>query len=107
MIKKIKALKAEIRQRDDNYRQLTRRVEEMQLSATEVTPLASDGGHPVGDTQQDDLQQQLSRTEEYADSLRQQSQDLIKSNARAERDIESLSQRLDDALQKICSSQMD
>jgi chromosome segregation ATPase len=97
---KIKALKTEIRQRDDNYRQLTRRIEEMQVSATEVSPLASDGGRPIDDTQQGDLQQQLNRTEEYADSLRQQSQDLIRSNARAERDIESLSQRLDDALQK-------
>ena len=97
---KIKSLKTEIRQREDNYRQLTKRVEEMQLSATEVSPLVGDGGHPVGDTQQGDLQQQLNRTEEYADSLRQQSQDLIKSTACAERDIETLSRRLDNALQE-------
>jgi chromosome segregation ATPase len=97
---KIKALKTEIRQRADSHRQLTRRVEDMQLSATEVSPPSGDSGRPVDDIQQGDLKQQLNRTEEYADLLRQQSQDLIKSNARAERDIESLSQRLDDALQK-------
>ncbi len=96
---KIKALKTEIRQREENYRQLVVRVEEMQLSATKASRLVTDSGRPVGEPQQNDLQQRLSRTEEYADSLRQQSQDLIESNARAEREIENLSQRLDDALQ--------
>lgn len=97
---RIKALKTEIRQREENYRQLAVRAEEMQLSATKATRLVSDSGQPVGEPQQSDFQQRLSRTEEYADSLRQQSQDLIESNARAEREIENLSQRLDDALQK-------
>ena len=97
---KIKALKTEIRQRADNYHQLTTRVEEIQTSAADVPPIAGDGGHPIEDPQRGDLQQRLSRIEEYADSLRQQSQDLIESNASAEREIESLSQRLNDALQE-------
>lgn len=96
----IKALKTEIRQRDDNYRQLTLRVEEIQLSATEASKLVSDAEHPLEERQPRDLQRRLYRSEEYADSLRQQSQDLIESNARSEREVESLSQRLADALQK-------
>jgi chromosome segregation ATPase len=97
---KIKALKTEIRQREDNYRQISVRVEEMQLLATESAQHFSDSEHPAEEPPQSDLQRRLSRTEEYADSLRQQSQDLIESNSRAERKIESLSQRLDEALQK-------
>ena len=98
--RKIKALKTEIRQREDNYRQLSVRVEELQLSATESAQHVSDSEHPAEKQPQSDLQQRLSRTEEYADSLRQQSQDLIESNSRAEREVESLSQRLDEVLQK-------
>jgi len=98
---KIKALKTEIRQREANYHQLSVRVEEMQLSATESAQHVSDSAHPAEEPPQSDLQQRLSRTEDYADSLRQQSQDLIESNSRAEREVESLSQRLDEALQKI------
>jgi len=97
---KITALKTEIRQREDNYRQLSVHVEELQLSATESTQHVSDSEHPAEEPPRGDLQQRLSRTEEYADSLRQQSQDLIESNSRAEREVESLSQRLDEALQK-------
>jgi chromosome segregation ATPase len=96
----IKALKTEIRQREDNYRQLSVRVEEMQLLATESAQHFSDSEHPAEEPPQSDLQRRLSRTEEYSDSLRQQSQDLIESNSRAEREVGSLSQRLDEALQK-------
>ena len=90
--RKIKSMKTEIRQRDDNYRQLAVRLEELQLSTAE--PQA------VDELQQGDLQQRLNRTEDYADALRQQSQNLIESGACAEREIEGLTRRLDDALQK-------
>lgn len=90
--RKIKSLKTEIRQRDDNFRQLTVRLEELQVSTA--------GPQPVDELQQGDLQQRLNRTEDYADALRQQSQDLIESGACAEREIEGLAQRLDDALQE-------
>ena len=90
--RKIKSLKTEIQQRDDNYRQLAVRAEELQVSTA--------APEPVDELQQGGLQQRLDRTEDYADSLRQQSQDLIESGACAEREIEGLVQRLDDALQK-------
>ncbi len=89
--RKISSLQTEIRQRDDNYRQLTVRLEELQVSTA--------GPQPVDELQQGDLQQRLKRTEDYADALRQQSQDLIESGASAEREIEGLAQRLDEALQ--------
>jgi chromosome segregation ATPase len=90
--RKISSLKAEIQQRDDNYHQLTVRLEELQATTA--------GPQPVDELQQGDLQQRLKRTEDYADALRQQSQDLIESGACAEREIESVAQRLDEALQK-------
>lgn len=90
--RKISSLKTEIRQRDDNYRQLTVRLDELQVSTA--------GPQPVDELQQGDLQQRLKHTEDYADALRQQSQDLIESGASAEREIEGLAQRLDEALQK-------
>ena len=89
--RKIKSLQVEIRQRNKSYDRLMARLDELQLS--------SDKGHPVDELQRDDLQQRLDRTENYADALRQQSQDLIESGACAEREIEGLAQRLDDALQ--------
>ena len=98
--RKIKALKTEIRQREDNYRKLTARLEELQVSTAGPSELISNDGQPVDELQQDDLQQRLNRTENYADSLRQQAQDLIESGACAERKIEGLAQRLDDAMQK-------
>jgi chromosome segregation ATPase len=98
--RKIKSLKIEIRQREDNYRQLTLRLEELQVSTAEPTELVSNDGQPLEDLQHGELQQQLKRTEDYADVLRQQSQDLIESGACAEREIEGLVQRLDDALQE-------
>lgn len=90
--RKISSLKAEIQQRDDNYHQLTVRLEELQATTA--------GPQPVDELQQGDLQQRLKRTEDYADALRQQSQDLIESGACAEREIEGVAQRLDEALQK-------
>lgn len=94
--RKIKSLKTEIRQRDDNYRQLTVRLEEFQVPTTGPQRIDE---LQQGDLQQSDLQQRLNRTEDYADSLRQQSQDLIESGASAEREIEGLVQRLDESLQ--------
>jgi len=85
--RKIKSLKTEIRQRNDNYRQLAVRLEELQLSTAEPQAV-------------DELQQRLNRTEDYADALRRQSQDLIECSACAECEIEGLTRRLDDALQK-------
>ena len=93
----IKALKTEIRQRDDDYRQLKIRLDESQLSVSDGPPVKQDDEHPAEEPQHGELRQRLSRTEAYADSLRQQSQDLIESNSGAAREIDYLSQRLQDA----------
>ncbi len=92
--RKISSLKFEIRQRDDDYRQLMVRLDELQPSTTEIS---LDAGNELPVVE---LQKRLSRTEDYADSLRQRSQDLIESNLRAEREIENLSQQLDGSAQR-------
>ncbi len=91
---KIKSLKAEIRQRNEEFRQLEKQLDDVQLSATKPPSITPD---EEDKSRQGDLRPQLQRTEEYADTLRQQSQDLIKSNSRAERKIKDLSRRMDDA----------
>lgn len=86
----IDALKSEIRQRESEYRQLQNSRDELQRSADEQTS-ASD------ETRQQpakNLAARLRRTEEYADTIRIQSQDLIESNVHAEREIELLAQQL-------------
>ena len=90
---KIKSLKSEIRQHDDHYRKLENRVGDMDSRPDDSPPGAGDAGRTT------DLRSRLSRTEKYADEIRQQSQDLITSNSSAQREIESLSQRLIDATQ--------
>jgi len=91
----IKTLKSEIRQRDSDYRQLKQRLDTLQLSMTEAVPLAGDPERSIGE-----LQQRLHRMEHYADSIRQQSQDLAEFKSHAEREIESLSHRLQDKIQE-------
>ncbi len=100
----IKALKAEIRQREVDFRQLESDHNDLQLTHADQSP--ADVSSPVdvdtdsstGDTAR--LRQRLQQSERYADSIRQQSQDLIETNARFEREIENLSQSLADAKQK-------
>jgi chromosome segregation ATPase len=94
----VKALKAEIRQRDDDCRQLRNRLDELMLTASDTTStfedkqdsaVKRDSGQPA-----EDVILRLRRTEQYADAIRQQSQDLIESNSHAGREIDSLSNRL-------------
>jgi chromosome segregation ATPase len=88
----IKSLKSEIRQRNEDYRQLSIRLSELQLVSAATQPETEDDPGP-----DEDLQRQFARMEAYADSLRQQSQDLIESGSLAERDIDHLSHQLDEA----------
>jgi len=83
----IEDLESEIRLRDESYRQLEDRLENLIATASESAESAAD---PAAD----DLASQLRRTEEYADSIRRQSLDLSEKNLRAEREIEALSNRL-------------
>ncbi len=92
----IKSLKSEIRQRNEDYRQLSIRLSELQLVTAATQPEPEDEPGPGEDLQLRDLQRRFARVEEYADSLRQQSQDLIESSSLAERDIDRLSHQLDE-----------
>ncbi len=93
----ISALKTEIQQRDDERRRLKVRQEELRLRSEDLPVAAQDAEYSAEGPQQQDLQRRLVRTERYADSLRQQSQDLIEFNASAQRSIKSLSDRLEDS----------
>ena len=86
----IEGLESEIRLRDESYRELEDRLEDLIATASESAESAAD---PAAD----DLASQLRRTEEYADSIRRQSLDLSEKNARAEREIDALSNRLAEA----------
>ena len=79
----------DIKALETKNRQLKNRPDESQLPVSDEPP--------AEDLPQGELLQRLSRTEKNADSLRQQSQDLIESISDAEREIDYLSQRLDDA----------
>ena len=98
---KIKTLKSEIRQRDNEFRQLTSRYDDLErLNASEKTAPDSQSTNveaAVDEFTASDLQRRLSRSEEYADSIRQQSQDLIESNSRYERENENLTRTLSES----------
>jgi len=107
--RKIKSLQFEIRQRDNESRQLFRRLDDIQNKPEESLPVLElpvvDDACAPDETASErytagELQDRLNRTERYADSIRQRSQDLIASNARAERQLERLSQQLDQEMQQ-------
>jgi len=87
--RKLKDLKTEIRQRDEDYHQLKNRLDDLLLAASDTTSIEPDSQQAT-----DDLVLRLRRTEEYADAIRRQSHDLIEQNTFAEREIDSLSNRL-------------
>jgi len=87
--RKIKDLKTEIRQRNEDYRQLKFHMDDSLRKASDTTSIEPDIQPAT-----DDLNSRLRRTEEYADAIRRQSHDLIEKNSLAEREIESLSNRL-------------
>ncbi|MDH4056584.1 MAG: FHA domain-containing protein [Gammaproteobacteria bacterium] len=98
----IKALKAEIRQREIDFRQLAARFDGLKLTnagdalrAQNQTP-DTEPKHSR-DHGTDDLRMRLQQSEKYADSIRQQSQDLIEANTRFEREIANLTKSLSDA----------
>lgn len=101
----IKALKAEIRQREIDFRQLASRYDDLKLTNTGDTRPAQDQA-PDTTTKRDrdhdvgNLRLRLRQSEKYADSIRQQTQDLIESNIRFEREVENLSQSLSVARHK-------
>jgi len=87
--RKIRDLKTEIRQRNEDYSQLRVQLDDLLLQASDSTSVEPDIQPAT-----DDVIARLRRTEEYADAMRRQSHDLIEKNSLAEREIDSLSNRL-------------
>lgn len=100
----IKALKAEIRQREVDFRQLETRYDDLKLTRIDSSSATADASSEIDlaspGSDNDRLQLRLQRSERYADTIRQQSQDLIETNTRFEREIENLTQSLADAKQR-------
>ena len=98
---RIKALKSEIRQRNDEFHQLKSRYDDLQRFNIneEIAPgsQSTNTETAVDEFTASDLQRRLSRAEEYADSIRQQTQDLIESNSRYERENENFTQALSES----------
>ena len=93
--RKIRSLKSEIRQRDTDYRALSAQFDEVNRSLTELAHESErlEAALTVSESQFDakQLQQQLDRSEEYADTIRRQLQDLIASKAAADREFDTVS----------------
>ena len=100
----ISALKSEIRQREIDYQQLQNSSDKFQQSADDAKPGVEDEQTSIVDRNREqpaeDLIARLHRTEEYADTIRRQLQDQIESNDHAEREIESLSNQLNQSRQQ-------
>jgi len=87
--RKITDLKTEIRQRNEDYRQLRNRLDDLLHKTSDTISIEPDSQQST-----DGLAVRLRGTEEYADTIRRQSHDLIEKNTFAEREIDSLSNRL-------------
>jgi DNA repair exonuclease SbcCD ATPase subunit len=101
--RRIKDLKSEIRQREKDYREVKNRYGDLELSVGDTPSEIAKSDNPASDG----LVARLRRTEDYADSIRQQSQDLIKSNSRAENQVESLRNRLVEVTSAHSQTRMD
>ena len=104
----IKSLKAEIRGRDDLHRKLQTEMRSLDLELAEKDKQivsewsrvrAGRRASDVDDTRE--LRHQLSRTEEYADNLRQQLSDLLDSNQYSDKENRQLQEELHDARSRI------
>ena len=101
--RKIKLLKAEIRQRDDEQRRLADRFENQQTSLHDALRKTEDVIPPMSwdkDFPESELHVRLERMTDYADSMRQQLQDLMEAHSASEREIDHLSSALESAARK-------
>ena len=101
---RIKSLKSEIRERDEVFRQLQLRYDDLAAAQNETG--AAEGSDEAAinslrpERSSQELQRRLDRSENYADSMRQQAQDLIESNSVHAREIENLTRSLADVRRK-------
>lgn len=101
--RKIKALKAEIRERDGEQRRLSSRCDDLQILLDRATQYENDVNSTdiAGQTSANiELQARVERAHEYADSMRRQLQDLMEAQSSAEREIDHLSSALETANRK-------
>lgn len=96
----VKSLKAEIRQSDEEQRNLSNRCDDLQVTIDNITPPASKST-PVTSSNQElsksELHVRLERSDEYADSMRRQLQDLMEVHSSTERELDHLSSTLETA----------
>ncbi len=109
---KIKLLKTEIRQRNEQFRSLSSQFIALQQTIADVAAPVVDGPHTVPGNDRglttDDLLQKLARSERYADSIRQKLQDMIAASSvlPSERDrlvlsLETTKHRNDDIARQL------
>lgn len=90
--KRIRALKKEIRQRDEQHRTLLDEFEALKdsVQATSEDQPAGSPDRSMHDLGNSELVSRLKRSEEYADSIRHQLQDLIESTSEVEKERDDL-----------------
>ncbi len=103
--RKIKLLKLEIRQRDENHQQLSTRCEGLQLSLDATTSIVENvenatAAPPATALTTGELELRLNRSEDYADSMRMQLQDILEAQRQAERETVRLSSCLQESRAK-------
>jgi len=99
---RIKLLKSEIRQRDKDHQRLSVRCEDLKLSLDIATATVDDkktatAEPPANISTAGQLKLRLSRSEDYADSMRLQLQDLLDAQKQADRETVRLSSCLQDS----------
>lgn len=98
--RKISSLRAEIRSRNEEYNHLKNRLDQLQDQVDDNTPAALDQDssalqpHPAQNATA--LLNRVSRSERYADTLRQKSQDLIEANEEFDREVSALRLQLNE-----------
>ena len=95
----LRSLQAELGQRNEDYQHLKSRVDDSQ----QLPEPSSADKHLDIET----LQRKLGRSEQYADTLRQKSQDLITQNQDYEQQFNSLNKQLDESKQSAADLRSD
>ena len=105
---KIRELKKEIRQREEQHRGLIRDFESLQQSlreAHEEQRIRDSADLAIADLNRNELAQRLKRSEEYADSIRQQLQDMIASQGLVDSKLDKLRSSVLDAEDRVAELQ--
>jgi chromosome segregation ATPase len=99
--RRIRALKSEIRDRETEYRNLTDSADTIAAKLAEHEEALSTGRVASDATEVRELREQLARTEQYADSIRQQLSDVLTSNEDVEELRRKMQSSVDDANERV------